>query len=149
MIGGLAAERLAAWGGVESLLVLLAALHLFAFLALRGAIAVQEPTRESSVISAWESARDAFRRAPFLTNLSLLVLAGTVSATLLDFIFKSSAAAMYGKGPQLTRYFALFHTGSQCLSFLAQSFVAPAALRRLGLGRTMQAQAPHYSLHRW
>ena len=35
-------------------------------------------------------------------NLAVLVLLGTVSATLLDYVFKSGALAQYAKGPQLT-----------------------------------------------
>ena len=41
----------------------------------------------------WQAARDAFRQAPFLVNLAVLVLLGTVSAALLDYLFKSGAAA--------------------------------------------------------
>src|SRR5438309_2055487 len=96
-------------------------LHLVEFAMLRGAAGV----------------RGAFRHSPFLLNLAVLVLLGTVSAALLDYLFKSGAAAAYGKGPQLTRYFALFYTASQVLTFAAQTFLTPIALRRLGLGRTM------------
>src|SRR5262249_31216379 len=88
---------------------------------------------------SWEAARAAFRQAPFLINLAALVVMGAVSATLLDYLFKSSAAAAYGKGPQLTRYFALFYTGSQLFAFLVQSSLTPRVLRRFGLGRTIQA----------
>src|ERR1051326_6427596 len=139
VLGGILAERIAAWCGGDALAGLLAVLHLGAWLVLRNAGAANESATEASdPVSAWQSARDAFRRAPFLINLSLLVLISTVSATLLDFVFKSSAAASFGKGPQLTRYFAVFYTGAQIVTFLAQTFAAPPALRRLGLGRTMQ-----------
>ena len=70
-------------------------------------------------------------------NLAVLVLLGTMSAALLDYLFKSSAAAAFGKGPALTRYFALFYTANQVLSFAVQTFLTPVALRRLGLGRTV------------
>jgi hypothetical protein len=86
----------------------------------------------------WSTARQAFRKSPFLVNLAILVLLGTVSAALLDYLFKSGAAAEYAKGPQLTRYFAVFYTSTQVLTFLAQTFLTPIALRRLGLARTMQ-----------
>jgi hypothetical protein len=139
VLGGVIAERFAAWWGGDTLLVLLGALHMGAALALsRVGAAHPSATEPADNVSAWRGAHEAFRRAPFLINLAALVLIGTVSATLLDYVFKSAAAAAYGKGAQLTRYFAFFYTASQLLAFLSQTFAAPVALRRLGLGRTMR-----------
>jgi ATP:ADP antiporter, AAA family len=137
--GGLLAERGAALFGVESLLLLLAVLHLVAWFALRSELAKSRtrsdlPTQDNP----WKTARDAFRHAPFLFNLGGFILLGTVTATLLDYLFKSGAAVAYGAGPQLTRYFALFYTASQVLTFAVQTFLTPAALQRFGLGRTIQ-----------
>jgi AAA family ATP:ADP antiporter len=141
--GGLLAERGAALMNGESLLILLAILHLAACVVL-----TRVPSQTTRTVGpekapgtgddSWRAARDAFRHAPFLVNLSVLVLLGTVSATLLDYLFKTGATATYGKGAQLTRYFAIFYTAGQVLTFLTQTFLTPAALRRLGLGRTMQ-----------
>src|SRR5262245_10916421 len=137
--GGLLAERGAAWFGVESLLVLLAGLHLVTAIALwrihpdRRVTAVQ-PKSEP----VWSAARDAFQQAPFLVNLAVLVLFGTMSAALLDYLFKSGAAAQLGKGPALTQYFALFYAANQVVSIAVQSMLTPVVLRRLGLGRTVQ-----------
>ena len=140
IFGGLLAERGAAIFGAESLLVLLALLNLATFLALRRVEVSQVgPVEPPDLRDPWNAARAAFRQAPFLLNLASLVLIGTVSATLLDYLFKSGAAATYSRGPQLTRYFALFYTAGQVLSFLAQNFLTPVALRRLGLGRTVQS----------
>ena len=71
-------------------------------------------------------------------NLAVLVLLGTMSAALLDYLFKSGAAATFGKGPALTRYFAFFYTANQILSFAVQYFLTPVFLRRFGLGRTIR-----------
>ena len=93
--------------GVDAVLVLLTCLHFGTALALwrippdRQRAQVQ---REAEPV--WQAARDAFRQAPFLVNLAVLVLLGTMSAALLDYLFKSGAAAEFGKGPALTRYFA-------------------------------------------
>jgi ATP:ADP antiporter, AAA family len=142
IVGGALAERGAALFGPNALLLLLAALHFGVWLTLSRLPADRvTEVEESAPEDSWQAARDAFRQAPFLVNLALLVLIGTVSATLLDFLFKSGAAATYGKGPQLTRYFAIFYTGSQVLTFGVQTFLTPVALRRLGLGRTMQGHS--------
>jgi ATP:ADP antiporter, AAA family len=137
--GGLMAERTAAMFGVDAVLLLLTCLHLAAALVLWRV----PPDRHGSTVHqqtgpAWHAARDAFRQAPFLVNLAVLVLLGTMSAALLDYLFKSVAAAQFGQGSALTRYFAIFYTANQVLSFAVQAFLTPVALRRLGLGRTVR-----------
>ena len=137
ILGGLAAERMAAMVGVDGLLLLLGVLHVAAWMVLRSVRAPKAPATASDA-KLWGTAREAFRKSPFLANLAVLVLIGTISAALLDYLFKSGAAAAYGRGPQLIRYFAIFYTSTQVLTFLTQTFVTPVALRRLGLAQTMQ-----------
>jgi AAA family ATP:ADP antiporter len=137
--GGLMAERTAAMFGVDAVLVLLTCLHFGTALALwRIPQDRQAPRIQSQAEPVWQAARDAFRQAPFLVNLAVLVLLGTTSAALLDYLFKSGAAAEFGRGPALTRYFAAFYTANQVLTFAVQAFVTPIALRRLGLGKTVR-----------
>jgi len=137
--GGLLAERGAALFGVSALLLLLAGLHLVAALTLWWVPRDRSvSTIEPDGGPVWSAAREAFRQAPFLVNLAVLVLLGTMSAMLLDYLFKSSATAAFGGGRSLTRYFALFYTANQILSFAVQTFLTPVALRRLGLGRTVR-----------
>jgi AAA family ATP:ADP antiporter len=137
--GGLMAERTAAMFGVDAVLVLLTCLHFGTALALwRIPRDSQDLRAQREVEPVWQAARDAFRQAPFLVNLAVLVLLGTTSAALLDYLFKSGAAAEFGKGPALTRYFAAFYTANQVVTFAVQAFVTPIALRRLGLGKTVR-----------
>jgi len=139
VVGGLLAERGAALFGVDALLLLLAALYLAAGVTLWQVPADRHaPTPEDKPEPVWNAARDAFRQAPFLVNLAVLVLLGTMSAALLDYLFKSGAAATFAKGPALTRYFAFFYTANQILSFAVQYFLTPVFLRRYGLGRTIR-----------
>lgn len=141
ILGGLAAERTVVWYSSEALLVLLAALHLLAA-ALAFTLGRAETTgRPAPPAPGWQAARQAFQQAPFLVSLALLVLLGTTSAALIDYLFKSGATASFGRGPQLTRYFAIFYTGAQVLTFLVQTFVTPLALEKLGLGRTVMTLA--------
>ncbi len=134
--GGLLAERTVVWASTESLLLLLAAAHFLAFLVLLRIRSYAPPSHSDSE-SGFSAAREAFRRAPFLLSLAALVLLGTTSAALLDYLFKSGAAENFARGPELTRYFAIFYTGAQVLTFLVQSVLTPIALERLGLGRTV------------
>ncbi len=135
IIGGLLAERTVVWFGTSSVLVLLAMLHLLAGLFVMGLSGPGAMPRER----VQGSARAAFSKAPFLWSLAVLVLLGTTSAALLDYLFKSGATLEYGKGPGLVRFFALFYTGAQVLTFLVQTVVARFSLERLGLSRTVMA----------
>ena len=136
--GGLMAERTAALFGVDAVLLVLTGLHFTVALALwRIPPDRNRAPAERETGAVWEAAREAFRQAPFLINLAVLVLLGTMSAALLDYLFKSGARAQFGPGPALTRYFAVFYTANQVLTFAVQAFLSPVALRRHGHGKTV------------
>lgn len=138
ILGGLLAERTVYLLNTESILLLLAGLQLIAFPLLLFMRGQSQPTSAFSAKDpGFSAARAAFARAPFLISLAFLVLLGTTSAALLDYLFKSGAAQTFAKGPELTRYFAIFYTGAQILTFLVQSILTPIALEKLGLGRTV------------
>ena len=82
--------------------------------------------------------RHALHEAPFLRNLGLLVLLGTISAALLDYLFKSGAVRTMGKGPELARYFALFYTANQVVTFRRDvpDDAGPSQIRLGGVGHT-------------
>ena len=135
IVGGLLAERTAAWFSTPSVLILLAILH-----GAAGAILWLLPNerRAAGPAEALPSKRDVFRRAPFLWSLATLVLVGTTSAALLDYLFKSGAVEQFGgRSPALLRYFALFYTGAQVLTFVVQTALSRVALEKLGLSRTV------------
>jgi AAA family ATP:ADP antiporter len=138
IFGGLLAERTVYLLNADSLLLLLAIIHFLAFGILMMIRSASPPTTNKEPADpGLMAARAAFARAPFLISLAALVLLGTTSAALLDYLFKSGAAENFAKGPELTRYFAMFYTGAQVLTFLVQSVLTPIALDRLGLGRTV------------
>jgi ATP:ADP antiporter, AAA family len=77
------------------------------------------------------------RSSSYMRNLTVLVLIGTFSAALLDYVLKVEARHIFGPGEPLLRFFALFHTGTAVLSFLVQTFATPFFLNRFGLGPTV------------
>lgn len=139
ILGGVAAERTVYLFSTEALLLLLCGIHIICFgllIWIRNSVVDdirRKPDRETGLMAA----RAAFERAPFLISLAALVLLGTTSAALVDYLFKSGAAQNFAKGPELTRYFAMFYTGTQVLTFLVQSVLTPIFLEKLGLGRTV------------
>jgi hypothetical protein len=136
--GGLMAERVAAMFSAGSVLLLLAALHLLC----SGVLAsFRSPAFESRDQQSDEaiSPVELFRRAPYLGATAILVLVGTSSAAILDYLFKAGAGSTIGKGAPLLRFFAIFYTSTQVLTFFAQTLLAQRSLQRFGIGRTISA----------
>jgi hypothetical protein len=73
------------------------------------------------------------QRYPFLLTLAGLVLAASVSASLLDFVFKAHAAQTIGTGAALFRFFGLYYAATSFLTFLVQTFVSGFCIKRAGL----------------
>lgn len=139
LVGGILAERLVAWFQAGSLLLLLSVAHFACGAVLlslmRGSPAADEPRKRPS-----SPAIPAPSEQPrYLRTLAALILLAAISASLLDFAFKFSATAHFGKGPELVRFFALFYTGTSLLTFLLQSLATNKSLESLGLGKTMAA----------
>lgn len=132
--GGLVAERLVAWLSSESLLLFLAILHLACAaisMRLRPERARKQPRQEGATMV------EAFRRTPLLWQLASLVFLSTCTAALLDYLFKLGATMSMGKGPALVRYFAIYYTVCQVLTFLLQTFLAKPAVEGLGIARSV------------
>lgn len=135
--GGIAAERMAAMLPYGSQLLLLAGLHAAC------AMLVFRRTRHERPIDAGTGASaalglDSFRRAPYLKPLALLVLLGTASASILDYLFKSQASAHF-EGANLLRFLAIFYVVTQTSTFVVQTVFTGRALRRGGAGDTVSA----------
>ncbi len=154
LAGGLLAERVGATLSVAAMLPMMAALHLFcawAVLKVRPLQAVAAPPagklsekpagkKDSSGDSAPEPGRSVFqilREAPYLRNLAVLVLLATVSGTGIDYVFKAQAAATFGGGESLMRFFAVFYSAASLLTFFIQTSLSRRALEKLGLAKTV------------
>ena len=140
LAGGLLAERLVAWFQPGSLMLLLSLAHfacgaVLLYLA-QNVAGPKEPRKRPQPAHAEAAPSEEPR---YLRTLAALVLLAAVSASLLDFAFKFSATAHFGKGPELVRFFALFYTASSLLTFLLQSLATNKSLESLGLGKTMAA----------
>ena len=75
--------------------------------------------------------------APYLVGLAVFVMLISMSAAGLDFLFRSSALARFGKGPGLTRFFAIFYTSISLATFAVQAGLSRIWLKRFGPGRTV------------
>ncbi len=135
MMGGLAVERVGAWASAESSLLLLAGLHgaaAIGLLPLRGLVrpGVGPITPEPLF------GRQLFRTSPQAREIAALVVLGTASAAILDYLLKSRVAQEYAGG-DLLQFFAIFYTVIQVGTFAFQALLSRPIQQRLGVGRSV------------
>jgi hypothetical protein len=133
MAGGLMAERVAALSSPADLLILLAVLQVAGGVALFRFAPVQPAEKSQDVLSFPEM----ISGAPYLIGLAAFVLLVSMSAAGLDFLFRSRALMQFGKGPGLSRFFAIFYTSLSVATFAVQAGLSRIWLKRFGPGRTV------------
>ena len=146
LVGGLLAERVAAVWSVSAMLPLLALIHLFCawkLTSLRQPSDRAVPQTESDQFSSdseTQASTSGFRilaREPYLRRLALLVLLGTLSGALIDYVFKAQAVATFTRGEDLLRFFAVFYTAIGLITFILQTAFSRLSLEKLGLANTV------------
>jgi hypothetical protein len=140
LVGGLAAERTVAWFGAPALMLGLGGLHLLCsgFLTFLTRSSGATLSRIETVPQE-QGGHSAIPRSALLTTLAGTVLLGSIGVALLDYVFKVYATESFGRGHDLLRFFAFFHTGVSLLSFVFQSFGTKLFLEKFGLGVTVSA----------
>jgi AAA family ATP:ADP antiporter len=141
LVGALLAERVATLAGGPAMLLLLAAFQFGAAWLVR-ALAASSGSAAPRALEAREPAipaRSGLRviaKAPHLTRLAALVLLGTTSAALVEYLFKAKAVQTFGPGDPLLRFFSLYYAGSALITFLLQMLSSRVAIERFGLALT-------------
>jgi ATP:ADP antiporter, AAA family len=149
LLSALLAERVAAWFGIAAMLPFLAAFHFFSAWQIRrlavdfdddgsvpSAAAVQQAPQRSGL--------RVLAEAPYLRNLAALVLLGTTSAALLDYLFKAAAVTTFGRGDTLLRFFAVYYAATSLITFVVQTSLSRFMLERFGLALT--TSTPSFAL---
>jgi hypothetical protein len=142
LLGALVSERVAALMGAPSMLLFLALFQLAAAVLIRVLASGSDsalPTPSTAVDDSRSPARSGLRvvaEAPHLRRLMALVLFGTTSAALLDYLFKVRAVETFGPGDGLLRFFALYYAVISIVSFVLQTLGSRPALERFGLALT-------------
>ncbi len=140
VIGGVLAERIAATSSISTMLPILAFLHIASAVLV---YQVQAPSRSGGSTphtrAESEGSASAIRvltRSPYLRTLVVLVVLGTLSEGLIDFVFKARASAVFD-GDTLLRFFAVFYTGTSIVTMLVQATTTRRILERLGLAKSV------------
>jgi AAA family ATP:ADP antiporter len=144
LFGAMLSERVAAvWGGPSMLLFLGALQLLTAWLVWRLASDAEPmvtPASSDAVPGAstlpLRSGLRVIAEAPHLRHLATLVLLGTTSAALLDYVFKAKAVETLGTGDSLLRFFAMYYAATSLISFILQILASRAVLERFGVALT-------------
>jgi ATP:ADP antiporter, AAA family len=149
LLSAVAAERIGAMLGAPAMLPALAVLQLVC----AGLVYVLSRVPESATVPA---AQDDFAppaplsglrvifEAPYLRNLAVLVLLGSTSAALVDYLFKAQAVETFGRGDNLLRFFAIYYAATSLLTFLLQASSSRLSLERFGIAVT--AGTPSFAL---
>ena len=133
LAGGILAERVATLASTQSLLILLGVLQFACALALFQFAPAKSLPKHADTPSFPE----VISGAPYLLGLAALIMLAAMSASTLDFLFKAQAAMQFEKGASLTRFFAIFNTGTSLITFGVQVGFSRVWLRRFGPGRSV------------
>ena len=142
LLGAVISERVAATLGAPAMLLVLAGFQfltvwLFSRFAIDArAVAKREPIRPALQRSPVRSDLRVIAQAPHLRHLVALVLLGSTSAALLDYLFKAKAVEAVGTGDHLLRFFALYYAAISLVTFILQVVSSRVALERFGLALT-------------
>jgi hypothetical protein len=142
LLAGLLAERVAVLLDVGSMLPFLAALNILCAWQVRRLApmpTVQSRPVEFSPELTPEPARSGLRvltKTPYLRHLAVLVLLGTTSAALIDYVFKVQAVSTFGRGESLLRFFAVYYAATSLVTFAVQTSLSRFVLEKLGLAFT-------------
>jgi ATP:ADP antiporter, AAA family len=138
VVGGLLAERAAAYFSIAAMLPLLALLHAAcAVLASRVGTLPARADRPQSPERT--SAHEVLGASRYVRALGAIVILATVGEGLLDYVFKAGAQSTYGHGEALLRFFAVFYASTNLLGAALQALAGRWSLERLGLARTVGA----------
>jgi AAA family ATP:ADP antiporter len=136
VLGGIAAARFALVLPVDSVLLMLGALHVLCAVGIvwLGRAPVLLPSTDAPSDRVFEF--KALRDSPHLRTIALMVVLVTAGAGVLDYLLKWRVTIELQTGPNLLRFFAVFYGAIQIFTFIAQTG-ASRAIQKLGIGRTM------------
>ena len=142
LFGGLMAERIGARADLVWVLPVLAVLNIVCgILLLRlkpaGELPAPGPARAETGKKTAESGFHVLSRARYLRNLALIVLLANTAATLIDYLFKASAAGNFATGADLVRFFAVFYTLVSVGTLAVQTGMTGRLLEGIGIANTL------------
>ncbi|MCZ2154504.1 MAG: hypothetical protein LC114_11490 [Bryobacterales bacterium] len=148
LASGIVADQLAGVFGPAVLLPFQGALQFVAFLLIRQLGAPLSPgtVQPPAAPPDFAAGLRILKKNRYLLTLASLVFLVTMSANLLDYVFKAGVTEILQRGDSLVSFFALFYAFAGLVTFLMQTFVAQWFFERLGLTRSLFALPVSYIL---
>ncbi len=146
LVGGILTERIGAHWDILRVLPVLAGLQFACAVllpSLRPATPSAEPLSLRALFAsrpgepAQEPALRVLRRVRYLRTIALFVLLANMATTLIDYLFKASAAHNYAGSTDLVRFFAAFYTVVSLVTLAVQGGLARRTLERFGIANTL------------
>jgi hypothetical protein len=136
LIGGITAERVAAWLDARSMLLLLGGMHVLAALSCVNTARGIPRDAARTATRAFQGFR-ALRETPYLRLLGTLAALTALTSGVVDYAFKAEAASLPRSREELMSLFAMFYTATSLITVVAQAALSRRALERLGIGGTI------------
>lgn len=136
VLGGILASEVAKSMDVRTVLLFLSGLHFICMMTVR---CIGAPTRAMPIDNAVR-ARSAFTvisQTHYLQWMAALMVLVAVMAALVDYAFKSEAAAHFKDSESLVAFFGSFYASIGVLGFILQSLLGRRILQRYGIGMTI------------
>ena len=136
VIGGVLASEVAKSMDVRAVLLFLSGLHFICMITVR---CIGAPTRVMPIDNAVR-ARSAFTvisQTHYLQWMAALMVLVAIMAALVDYAFKSEAAAHFKDSESLVAFFGSFYAAIGVLGFFLQSLLGRRILQRFGIGMTI------------
>src|SRR5664280_913333 len=134
LLGGLLAERMATWFGVRAMLLTLIPTNLLIAIAVVSLGTAQSPVEPQA---ARASGLGTLARSAYLRGLAFLVVMVAISASALDYSFKSSVASALGQPERLAKFFAVYYMATSVITVVLQATVSSYSLQHFGIGVTL------------
>jgi AAA family ATP:ADP antiporter len=136
VIGGVLASEVAKSMDVRAVLLFLSGMHFICMITVR---CIGAPTRTMPIDNAVR-ARSAFTvisQTHYLQWMAALMVLVAIMAALVDYAFKSEAAAHFKDSESLVAFFGSFYASIGLLGFILQSLLGRRILQRFGIGMTI------------
>ncbi|MEM7466830.1 MAG: Npt1/Npt2 family nucleotide transporter [Pseudomonadota bacterium] len=135
VLGGLAAGKIAQATDVQLMLLVLAGLHIFCGLSVRGIGESRSQAQNNQVKMG--SGIQLLTTHRYLQLMGVLVVMVGVVGALVDYTFKAAASNHFDSSESLVVFFGQFYAAVGVATFVVQSLLGPVVLRRYGLGLTL------------
>jgi ATP:ADP antiporter, AAA family len=136
VLGGVLAGQVAAAIDLRAMLLVLSILHVACAAAVR-AIGEGKRAVATNVPAGFSSGVRLLLDHRYLQWMAAVMVLLAMLAGILDYAFKSQAAAELAGGEALAAFFGKFYAAVGVLTFVVQSLLGPPMLKRFGIGVTL------------